>query len=53
MSGAGGNCVHRAFAADMIPHHESAIEIAKIAQQRGWSTFVKQLADDIASSQSN
>ena len=50
---AGGNGVDRAFVADMIPHHESAIEMAKIAQQRGESTFVKQLADDIANSQSD
>ncbi len=49
---AGGNGVDRAFAADMIPHHESAIVMAKIAQQRGKSAFVKQLADDISSSQS-
>ena len=48
---AGGNGVDRAFVADMIPHHESAIEMAKIAQQRGESTFVKQLADDIVDSQ--
>ncbi len=51
-SGAGGNGVDRAFVADMIPHHDSAIEMAKIAQQRGESAFVKQLADDIATSQS-
>jgi uncharacterized protein (DUF305 family) len=50
-SGAAGNGVDRAFVADMIPHHESAIEMAKIAKQRGESAFVKQLADDIASSQ--
>jgi len=50
-SGAGGNGVDRAFVADMISHHESAIEMAKIAKQRGESAFVKQLADDIASSQ--
>jgi uncharacterized protein (DUF305 family) len=48
-----GNGVDRAFVADMIPHHESAIEMAKIAQQRGESAFVKELADDIATSQSN
>ena len=48
---AGGNGVDRAFVADMIPHHESAIEMARIAQQRGESAFVKQLAEDIVSSQ--
>lgn len=51
-SGAGGNGFDRAFVADMIPHHESAIEMARIAQQRGESTFVKQLADEIVDSQS-
>jgi len=46
------NPVDRAFAQEMIPHHKSAIEMAKIAQQRGQSAFVKNLADDIVSSQS-
>lgn len=50
-SAAGGNGVDRAFVADMVPHHESAIEMAEIAQERGKSEFVKQLADDIAASQ--
>jgi uncharacterized protein (DUF305 family) len=35
----------------MVPHHEGAVEMAKIAQQRGKSQFVKHLADDIVSSQ--
>src|SRR5688500_1628420 len=47
----GGNGTDRAFVADMIPHHESAGEMAKIAQQRGGSAFVKELADDIVSTQ--
>lgn len=47
-----GNGVDRAFVADMIPHHEGAIEMAELAQQRGESTFVKQLAEDIIGSQS-
>lgn len=50
-SSAAGNAVDRAFVADMVPHHESAVEMAKIAQQRGESTFVKQLADDIVRTQ--
>jgi uncharacterized protein (DUF305 family) len=50
-SGAAGNGTDRAFVAAMIPHHESAIEMAKIAQQRGESAFVKKLAGDIISSQ--
>ena len=50
-SSAAGNGVDRAFVADMIPHHESAIEMANIAGQRGESPFVKQLAQDIVTSQ--
>lgn len=44
--------VDRAFAQEMIPHHESAVEMAEIAQERGQSEFVKSLAEDIISSQS-
>jgi uncharacterized protein (DUF305 family) len=48
---AAGNAVDRAFIADMVPHHESAVQMAKIAQERGESAFVKQLADDIVRTQ--
>ena len=51
-STASGNGVDRAFVAAMIPHHESAVEMAEIAQQRGESEFVKALADDIVHTQS-
>lgn len=47
----GGNGTDRAFVDDMIPHHKSAVEMAKIAQERGQSDFVKGLADDIVASQ--
>lgn len=50
-SSAGGNGVDRAFVADMIPHHESAVAMAQIALKRGESSFVKELANDIVSSQ--
>ncbi|MCA1680775.1 MAG: DUF305 domain-containing protein [Actinobacteria bacterium] len=46
-----GNGIDRAFVAEMIPHHESAVRMAKIAKRRGMSTFVKNLAADIARSQ--
>lgn len=46
-----GNPIDRAFIADMIPHHESAVEMAQIARRRGASPFVKQLAQDIIRSQ--
>jgi uncharacterized protein (DUF305 family) len=35
----------------MIPHHESAVQMAEIALKRGQSGFVRELADDIVSSQ--
>ena len=50
-SAAGGTGVDRAFARAMIPHHESAVEMAEIAQERGESQFVKDLADDIVRTQ--
>lgn len=46
-----GNGIDRAFVADMIPHHESAVQMAKIAKRRGQSDFVKDLADDIIRTQ--
>ena len=50
-SAASANPVDRAFVREMIPHHESAVQMAQIAQRRGSSTFVKQLADDIVRTQ--
>lgn len=46
-----GNPIDRGFVAEMVPHHESAVEMAKIAQRRGESAFVKKLADDIVRTQ--
>ena len=46
-----GNGIDRAFVADMIPHHESAVDMAMIAKSRGQSEFVKDLADDIIRTQ--
>lgn len=46
-----GNGTDRAFVEGMIPHHESAVEMAKVAKQRGESPFVKKLADDIIRTQ--
>ena len=50
-SAVAGNGVDRAFAGAMIPHHESAVEMVEIAQKRGESQFVKNLADDIVGTQ--
>lgn len=51
-STAGGNPTDRAFVKEMIPHHESAIEMAELADKRGESEFVKNLAADIIRTQS-
>jgi uncharacterized protein (DUF305 family) len=51
-SGASGNATDRAFVAGMIPHHEQAIEMAKMAQYEAQSQFVRGLADDIVAAQS-
>jgi uncharacterized protein (DUF305 family) len=48
---AAGNATDRAFVAGMIPHHESAIEMARVAQEGGQSKFVQSLADDIVRTQ--
>ena len=50
-SSAKGNGTDRAFVAAMIPHHESAVQMAEIAKQRGETEFVKNLADDIIRTQ--
>ncbi len=39
------------FAQQMIPHHEQAVEMATMAQERASSTEVKQLADKIEAAQ--
>ena len=49
---AGGGGVDLAFAKAMIPHHESAVEMAEVATERAESQFVEDLANDIITSQS-
>jgi len=44
---ASANPIDRAFAADMISHHEGAIEMAEVARERGDHREVRQLAADI------
>jgi uncharacterized protein (DUF305 family) len=46
-----GNGVDRAFVAEMIPHHRSAVEMAEIAKQRSERREIQQLADAIVSTQ--
>jgi uncharacterized protein (DUF305 family) len=44
---AAGNGVDRAFAAEMVPHHRSAIEMAQIGERRAKTKAVRQLASAI------
>lgn len=46
-----GNPTDRAFVAEMVPHHESAVAMAEIARTRGQSAFVKTLAAAIIRTQ--
>lgn len=39
------------FASDMIPHHQQAVQMSKMAAVHAGSTDVKQLADDIEAAQ--
>ena len=45
---AGGNGVDRAFAAEMVPHHESAIDMAVFAERRAKTRDVRRLAGAIS-----
>jgi uncharacterized protein (DUF305 family) len=51
--GAPGNAesAERAFLTGMVHHHETAIEMATIAQERGESQFVSDLSSEIISTQ--
>ena len=46
-----GNATDLEFVAGMVPHHQSAIDMAQVALERGKSSFVKELAQDIVDSQ--
>jgi uncharacterized protein (DUF305 family) len=48
---ASGNATDRAFIAEMVPHHQAAVAMAKIAQTEGTSKYVKTLADNIVRTQ--
>jgi len=50
---AAGTGSDAAFVAEMAPHHESAIEMAEIAQDRAEHPEIKALADDIVRTQSS
>ncbi|MBA3746992.1 MAG: DUF305 domain-containing protein, partial [Solirubrobacterales bacterium] len=40
-AGAAGNAVDRAFIADMVPHHQSAVTMANAELSKGKSTKLK------------
>ena len=40
-----------AFATDMIPHHQQAVQMAELAADRAGSDQVRQLAEDIEAAQ--
>jgi uncharacterized protein (DUF305 family) len=46
-----GNTADAAFVADMIEHHQGAIEMARIAQRRGERDEIRELADEIIRAQ--
>ncbi len=46
-----GNPTDRAFIAEMVPHHRSAVAMAAVAKTQATSSFVKTLAVDITRSQ--
>ncbi len=46
-----GNGIDRAFATLMIPHHQSAVEMAEIGLQRAESLFVRDLSRNIIRTQ--
>ncbi len=50
-SAAAGNATDRAFIAAMIPHHESAVAMAQVAQDEATGAFVKDLAASIIRTQ--
>jgi uncharacterized protein (DUF305 family) len=46
-----GNRIDRAFVKEMVPHHRSAVEMAKFAQRHGERRQIKQLAREIIAAQ--
>jgi uncharacterized protein (DUF305 family) len=49
--GSGAAKPEQAFLQAMVPHHQSAIDMARVAKREGESSFVKQLAGSITSAQ--
>ena len=51
MSGTTSGDYDQNFIDGMVPHHQAAVEMAKVAQQHGEHPEIKQLANDIVTSQ--
>lgn len=51
MGGSSGNATDAAFVNDMVPHHRSAVEMAKLARTRAEHPELRKLADHIVSAQ--
>ena len=50
-AGTAGNPTDRAFVAEMIPHHQMAIDMAKMAEESAGHSEIKALAGDIIEAQ--
>jgi uncharacterized protein (DUF305 family) len=50
-SSASGNATDAAFVTDMTAHHQGAIDMARIAQNRAEHPEIRELADDIVAAQ--
>ena len=48
-----GNGIDRAFVDDMVAHHVVAVEMAKLAQSKGQTPFIRGLASSIVTSQNS
>lgn len=53
LSSKSGDAFDRAFIAEMITHHEGAIDMAKLAESRAKHNEIKELSQNIITTQSN
>lgn len=49
--GGAGKATDAAFVNDMVPHHESAVEMARLARTRAEHLEIRRLADDVIAAQ--
>lgn len=53
LQGKTGDEFDKAFIEQMIPHHQGAIDMAKLAQKYGFHQEIKEMADDIIFAQTS